>query len=105
MLLSLKNLSCLFLKETCVITFQISLEIKAGNFFEYLGIDHSFLNFPTTNWQQQERFRLGEEIVNNLHVTNDPAERAVKLCSDFFDTCKSEEKLQCMFQGASDNIQ
>ena len=78
---------------------------KSWKFFEYLGIDHSFLNFPTTDWQQQESFRLGEEIVNNLHVTNDPAERAVKLCSDFFDTCKSEEKLQCMFQVASDNIQ
>ena len=86
-------------------SYQLSdfIGTKSWNFFEILNIDTTFLYSPVSEWNKQESFLHGQEVVSRLHVTNDPAERAVKLCTDYIDSCRSEERLQIMFQVASEN--
>ena len=67
-------------------------------FFKILGIDSEFLSQPVAEWNKNSNFILGENIVKNLHVVNDAAERGVKLCNDFLGAAKSEAKLQKTLQ-------
>ena len=45
---------------------------------------------PITDWNSNTDFEVGKEIVSNLCVVNDSAERGVKLCHDFLDSAKKE---------------
>ena len=67
-------------------------------FFRILDIDCCFLMKPAKEWQYDDNYIKGKQIVNNLCVVNDAAERGVKLCHDFLHTAKSDESLQKVLQ-------
>lgn len=48
-------------------------------FFEILEINHSFLELPPDEWQQNEHFLVGQKRAQNLVVVNDAAERTINL--------------------------
>ena len=67
-------------------------------FFRILRLDHSFLNLPVEEWNSSSSYLAAKEVVNNICVVNDAAERGVKLCHDFLDTAKKEANLQNILQ-------
>ena len=59
--------------------------------------DHSNLSWlskPVEQWQEDQEYKIVEEIVQKLCVVNDPAERAVKLAGDRICTVRSEKAFQ-----------
>ena len=51
--------------------------------FHLVGIDSCWLNLPSEDWQNNAQFQQIENIVQDLAVTNDTAERAVKKVTDY----------------------
>lgn len=68
--------------------------------FSLLEIDPSFLKLPVSNWPTTETYLKAKEIVRNLPVVNDAAERALGLATDFNTktTPKSEKQLQALYK-------
>lgn len=56
---------------------------RTKQFFNRLQIDMDFLHLDPSTWQEREDYCVGKRICQNLTVVNDPAERAVKLITDF----------------------
>lgn len=56
---------------------------KTKTFFARLEIDTNFLNFDPSNWHERAEYIKGVQILKNINVVNDAAERKVKLITDF----------------------
>ena len=67
-------------------------------FFSILGIGTDFLSEPPELWPSLESWKRGNEIVSNLRVTNESAERGVKLAADYLGLSKKEETFQNYLQ-------
>lgn len=53
-------------------------------FFEILGIEKdSFFNLPVSEWESNDAYQRGKNIVDHLKVINDHAERRVQLVQNF----------------------
>ena len=63
-------------------------------FFERFNINTSVFNLDVSHWETSENYKEGLEIVRNLRVVNDVAERGVKLMLDYKDrlTCSEEQR-------------
>ena len=71
---------------------------ESWRFFKILQLDCSFVRLPVSEWAANDAFLQGKEIVENLRVVNDTAERGVKLCHDFIGCVKKETNLQSTLQ-------
>lgn len=94
---NLKRLSCL--PDTTIQDLTIDLFVTTNTieFFNKLGIDHTFLDTDPTNWYSRKDFQDGLKIVQSLEVTNDRAERCVALMSKYKNSLtKDEEQLQAL---------
>lgn len=67
-------------------------------FFKILKIDRSFLDLPVKDWDSDESYKHGKQVVAKLSCVNDAAERGVKLCNDFLPRAKKEENFQNVLQ-------
>ena len=67
-------------------------------FFRVLNIKSDFLLESVEDWPKNTSYIQGKNIVESLHVVNDAAERGVKLCADFLNVAKTEDKLQNSLQ-------
>lgn len=67
-------------------------------FFKIMNIDTAFLSKPVATWITDETFLDATEVVKSLMVTNDCAERGVKLTSDFIGASRLEGNFQNMLQ-------
>ena len=67
-------------------------------FFRILGINPDFLAVSPTEWSSDENWKRGEAIVRNMKVTNESAERGVKLASDYLKLAKNENNFQNYLQ-------
>lgn len=67
-------------------------------FFHTLKIDVSFLETPVNEWEASEAYKAARNLVAQLKVVNDSAERGVKLGLDFMGTAKIEERYQHVLQ-------
>lgn len=56
---------------------------RTKKFFSRMEIDMDFLNFDPSNWSERAEYIKGVQILKNVTVVNDPAERKVKLITDF----------------------
>lgn len=56
---------------------------KTKRLFVRLEISSNFLQFDPSSWNEIADYSSGLQICKNLSVVNDPAERAVKLITDF----------------------
>jgi len=63
-----------------------------------LNLDTSFLTEPSSSWKTLKSYRDAEKVVKSIAVTNDAAERGVKLAQDFLETSKSEASYQNILQ-------
>ena len=62
------------------------------------GIDTSFFEELADLWKDNETFNNSIEIILNLAVVNDGAERGVKLSRDYICEAKKEGNLQSILQ-------
>ena len=62
--------------------------------FNILKIGKQFLHEPVEGWGCNGEYKAALEIVENMLVVNDCAERGVKLAADFLPSAKKEDTLQ-----------
>ena len=67
-------------------------------FFNLLKLDHTFLADPPREWNTLDSYARSKEIIDNLFIVNDTAERGVKLASDFLSGAKKETSFQNILQ-------
>ena len=67
-------------------------------FFSILGIERDFLSLTPEMWLSSESWKKGKEIVSGLRVTNESAERGVKLVADNLKLAKNEDTFQNYLQ-------
>ena len=67
-------------------------------FFNLMKIDPSFLECDLSEWQNDERYLTGKKISSALKVTNDSAERGVKLAADYLKCAQKEDRFQNVLQ-------
>ena len=67
-------------------------------FFDILGISEDFLHLPNQDWLQNDVYKEAARSFKHMKVTNDSAERSVKLCADFLGLAKNEEIFQNYLQ-------
>jgi hypothetical protein len=66
-------------------------------------VDDNFLLTEPSEWNNDANYRKAREILSNLKVVNDVAERNIKLISDYHDVLtKNENQKQCILQIVSD---
>lgn len=59
------------------------------------------LQSPVLSWKKNEAYNQGKETVHHLAVTNDAAERAIKLITDYSQILtRDESNRQALLQGA-----
>jgi hypothetical protein len=68
------------------------------HFFDLMKIDHKFLSIDVSKWHLDARYIAGKEVSDALKVTNDSAERGVKLAADFLQSAKTEQRYQDVLQ-------
>lgn len=72
---------------------------RSAELFQRLRIAHSFLESEPHTWCQNNDYLDGRARIRNLRVTNDTAERGVKLFEDFVNIItKNEEEKQFLLQ-------
>ena len=64
--------------------------------FKLLGIDSSFVNNPVPEWEQSDSYLHGKDVLANLPVVNDAAERALVLATEMNTNIapKSKDQIQ-----------
>ena len=76
---------------------------KTKNFFERFEINTSFLDIDVSLWPENSDFCDGVEVVKNLRVVNDLAERGVNLAQEFTSVLtKNETQRQAIYQNVSE---
>jgi hypothetical protein len=63
-----------------------------------LQIDADFLELPVNEWEDSQSYLTALEMIQNLWVVNDSAERGVKLASDFLSAAHIEKRYQNVLQ-------
>ena len=66
--------------------------------FRLLDLDSDFLLEDVDKWDDLTSFMTSKCKARSLNVTNDAAERAVKLSTDFLQSARTEEKYQSVLQ-------
>ena len=67
-------------------------------FFTTLKLPTKFLQKPVEDWKDDPSYQQGATILNSFMLTNEGAERAVKLVAGFLGLSKSEDKFQSYLQ-------
>jgi hypothetical protein len=67
-------------------------------FFKILGVASSFLNSSPKDWPENAEYMKTAAVLAHFKVTNEDAERSVKLCADFLGTAKNEDLFQKYMQ-------
>lgn len=66
-------------------------------FFDSLGIPTNFLNTDPLEWNDNDEYNSGYEIIKNLIVTNDNSERQIAAITDFSNLTKNEDVKQSLY--------
>ena len=65
---------------------------------EIAQFNNSFLFEPVVSWELNLHYHEARKTILNLAVTNNAAERGVKLCADFIDSARKEDTLQTVLR-------
>lgn len=64
------------------------------NFFRILNLKTNFLKVDPSQWGRNEEYKEASAAIKSISSTNDPAERAIQLCTKIYGakkTTKAEE--------------
>ena len=67
-------------------------------FFKILKIPADFLNTASDNWNNDQSYLKVLQVLKNIKLWNDLAERAIKLTHDYCHLSKSEDRVQDIVQ-------
>ena len=67
-------------------------------FFDIFGVPHDFLYLSPEHWHMDNDYNEAMAYFKVMKVTNESAERSVKLCSDFLGLSKKEDVFQNYLQ-------
>ena len=67
-------------------------------FVEIAQLNNYFLSGPVVSWELSLHYHEARKTILNLAVTNDGAERGVKLCADFIDSARKEDTLKTVLR-------
>ena len=59
-----------------------------------LRLTMTFFAKDVDSWENNDHFKASKLILDGLNVVNDPAERAVKLTTDFVSSARGEDHFQ-----------
>lgn len=77
---------------------------ETANFFTRFGLSADFIGTDPDVWKDREDYQKSLEILSNLHVVNDAAERGVKLIADYTNVlCRNEEEKIFLLQVVAEN--
>lgn len=77
---------------------------ETANFFKRFGLSTDCIYTEPETWTERKDYQQAQEIVRDLHVVNDAAERGVKLMEDYNNVlCRSEKQKQFILQVVSAN--
>ena len=87
--------NALFSKQLCDFVGPDSL-----TFFDLLRIDHTFVKLPVSHWATNDSYKRAKDMVSNLPVVNDAAERALGIATDanVRTAPKSEPQVQALYK-------
>lgn len=88
-------------KVNCLISENIDFFINSDlkHFFERFKLKTDFLKLDPSHWHENDEYIKNKIIVSKLRVTNDVAERAVKIASEYVNkSTTSEEQRQYIMQ-------
>ena len=75
---------------------------NAHAIFQILHLDYQWLQHPVEEWQEQQEFRVIEDVVKGLEVVNDDAEHGCHLATSHGGIItKDEENQQGVFQSVT----
>lgn len=67
--------------------------------FDALGVECNWLTNPADTWEDNDNYKFAQKFVRSVKVTNDVAERGVKLMSDFATQITTDpEQRSCLLQ-------
>ena len=69
---------------------------KSFKFFSILGIDSDWLAKSPDTWEAEEGFKAANEFVNTVKVTNDVAERGVKLATYYATVLTKDDSVRSL---------
>lgn len=102
------------LSKTDIKVLGLSADMTVANFvskatyrfFRRLGIQYSFINVDPELWSERDDYKQGRDIVHQLKVVNDLAERGVALIEEYNSILtKNEEQKQYLLQIVQDHRQ
>ena len=65
-------------------------------FFIILGIDSDWLSKNPDKWMEDDSYKKAMEFVKTVKVTNDVAERGVKMASDYATILTKDDTIRAM---------
>ena len=72
---------------------------KSWTLFNLIGHKADWLKNPQSEWPKDKEYVEAYDLLTNLKVVNDPAERAIKLITDYaVALTNNEEEKQCLLQ-------
>jgi hypothetical protein len=75
-------------------------------FFNILGLDSGWLAKDPNSWEEEESFRVAQDFVKTVKVTNDVAERGVKMAKDYATILTKDDGIRAkLLQGVEMNRQ
>lgn len=96
--LSSENLSNFISRDDSIILEDLFSQ-NTKKFFKRFDISMDFFTSNPESWNDLEGYQKGKNIVKNLNVVNDSAERAIKLVQDYHDKItKDEEQRQYLLK-------
>ena len=99
----LKRVKISEIQNASLVSFITQGSIK---FFHILGISTEFLSQNPMYWSADVNYIKGLEVVSNLKVINDGAERGVALMSDYNKLItRNEFEKQCLLRSVHDHRQ
>jgi len=68
------------------------VEINSSAIFSIFGVSYAWLKINVTEWEKSTEYQKGKQVFAHLKVTNDCAERNVKLITEYNDCLVTENK-------------
>ena len=69
---------------------------QSYKFFSILGLSSEWLSSDPEKWEEHEDFKAAREFVKTVKVTNDVAERGVKMAKDYATILTKDDKVRAM---------
>ena len=79
------------------------LSSQSFKFFTVLGLDWSWMAKDPEQWEEDDDYKAAKEFVKTVKVTNDVAERGVKMAADYATILTKDDKVRAQILQSVEN--